>query len=368
VETENHYKKLIYPKNMKMINLRRLKITNPNQWTKDELYTNLQAAVDVELWTIPLYLTALYSIQNLNSGNQQNYPQAAKLIESVVIEEMLHLQLASNVCNALGYSPKMNFPGYSKKEGIPFLKATVPTQYQGYQVQLGGLNLNQLKLFCVIELPEPQTTPDWSKQTKYNSIGELYQALEIAVTNLWSSLYVGDANNTKQQANFSDYLAKFNKGDGFSQIVNTLDTALGAMQAIVGQGEGNPNGNEIPDPDQPPAEPTDPNDYDPSDFDPADSHYVKFNTIFNDIVAGTNVPAVYPLIQNPNKQQLAEQANAMVGLKTSFEGFVGQLQSGFNTAQPNGQMPSSFYSNMFNMQNMITAVWQAGAIPSFPTK
>jgi Ferritin-like len=353
---------------MKMTNISRLEITNPNQWTKDELYTNLQAAVDVELWTIPLYLTALYSIQNLNSGNQQNYPVAAKLIESVVIEEMLHLQLASNVCNALGYSPQMNFPVYDAAEGIPFLKVTVPPQYQGYQVQLGGLDLNQLKLFCVIELPEPQTTPDWETQTKYNSIGELYQALEIAVTNLWSSLYIGDADNIKQQANFSDYLAKFNQGDGFSQIVNTLDTALGAMQAIVGQGEGNPSGNEIPDPDQPPSEPTDPSGYDPSDYDPSDSHYVKFNTIFNDIVADANVPPVYPLIPNPDKQQLAEQANAMIQLKQSYESFLQQLESGFNTPQANNQMPGSFYSNMFNLQNMITTVWQTGAVPSFPTQ
>ena len=107
---------------MTMTNLSQLSISDPHSWTKDELYVNLQAAVDVELWTIPLYLTALYSIQSVSSGNQSAYPKYAKLIESVVIEEMLHLQLACNVCNAVGYSPKMNSPVYDEPDGIPFLQ------------------------------------------------------------------------------------------------------------------------------------------------------------------------------------------------------------------------------------------------------
>ncbi len=349
-----------------MTNFSQLTISDPHNWTKEELYVNLQAAVDVELWTIPLYLTALYSIQSVSSGNQAAYPNYAKLIESVVIEEMLHLQLACNVCNAVGYSPKMNSPSYDEADGIPFLKENVPDKYQGFQVELGGFNENQLKLFCVIELPEPTTTPDWATQTKYNSIGELYQALEIAVTNLWSSLYVG--NTDKQQANFTDYITKFKAGMGFNQIVSDLDTALGAMQAIVGQGEGNPNGNEIPETDQPPAEPTDPTQYDPSDFDPADSHFVKFNTALQFIQTNPIDGITYPLIPNPDKQQLADQETAISQLLQSFESFLSQLEDGFTNPQPNNQMPNAFYTNMFDMQNKITAVWQTGATPVFTGK
>ncbi len=349
-----------------MTNFSQLSISDPHSWTKDELYVNLQAAVDVELWTIPLYLTALYSIQSVSGGNQSAYPTYAKLIESVVIEEMLHLQLACNVCNAVGYSPKMNSPVYDEQDGIPFLKVNVPDKYKGFQVELGGFDENQLKLFCVIELPEPTTAPDWSTQTKYNSIGELYQALEIAVTNLWSELYVG--NTDKQQANFNDYITKFKAGHGFDQIVSSLDKALDAMKAIVGQGEGNPNGNEIPEQDQPPPEPTDPTKYDPSDFDPADSHFVKFNKALQYIQANPNSGITYPLIPNPDKEQLAQQANATIGLMQSFESFLNQLENGFNNPQPNNQMPNSFYTNMFDMQNKITAVWQTGAIPAFTGK
>ncbi len=281
-----------------MTNLSALTIRDPHNWTKEELYTNLQAAVDVELWTIPLYLTALYSIKNLNVNNQKGYPKVAKLIESVVIEEMLHLELACNLCNALGYSPKMNFPAYTASEGIPFIKANIPPKYQGYIVELGGLNVNQLKLFCAIELPEPTTSPDWSTQTKYNSIGELYQALEIAIRIQWDTLYVGDANNTLQQANFTDFTDKNKAHHGFSQKVNSLETALNVMAAIVEQGEGNSGTHEIPDSYQPPGESTDPSDYDPDDYDPADSHFVKFNKVLDSLL---NDHSRVPEICLPNR-------------------------------------------------------------------
>lgn len=351
-----------------MTNLATHTISDPHHWSKEELYANLQAAVDVELWTIPLYLTALYSIQNLDSNNQGAYPTVAKLIESVVIEEMLHLELASNLCNALGYSPQYNYPSYSEQEGIPFIKAAVPLKYQGYVVELGGLNVNQLKLFCAIELPEPTTTPDWSKQTRYNSIGELYQALEIAIRIQWDQLYVGDAQNTKQQANFSDYSGKNKAQHGFSQKVTSLETALTAMSAIVEQGEGNKTTHEIPDQFQPPAESQNPADYDPSDFDPADSHFVKFNTVLDALLSGGgNVPSTYPIILYPNKDQLAKQANATVALHQAFKTFIGELQQGFTTVQPNGQLPGSFYTSMFGLQQLITSVWQTGTVPSFPS-
>ncbi|UTH76291.1 ferritin-like protein [Chromobacterium sp. IIBBL 290-4] len=352
---------------MHIADVLRKTIHNPATWSKQELYDNLQAAVDVELWTIPLYLTTLYSIQGLNANNQQAYPATAKLIESVVIQEMLHLELISNLCNALGYAPQYPFPTYEEAEGIPFLKPDVPPKYAGYQVQLGPLDINQLKLFCVIELPEPAGKPDWNKQTRYNSIGELYQALEIAVSLQWKDLYVGAAANTKQQANFTDYTQKNSKGIGFSQTINSLDQALAAMQAIVKQGEGNRATEEIPPRDQPPAE--NPANYDPSDFDPSQSHFLKFNEILNILLLDARrwIPATYPLIPNPDKQQLAEQAQAQIQLQTGFRAFLSELQTGFNAAQPNQQMPDSFYTSMFNLQNLITAVWQTGAVPAFPT-
>eukprot|EP01047_Picozoa_sp_COSAG01_P032637 COSAG01_NODE_2368_length_7814_cov_83.159819_5_plen_189_part_00 len=53
----------------------------------------LQQAIEVEHSTIPLYLTALYSI--VDSGSF-----AAQAVRGVVIEEMLHMTAAANVLNA----------------------------------------------------------------------------------------------------------------------------------------------------------------------------------------------------------------------------------------------------------------------------
>src|SRR3954471_14665394 len=89
-----------------------------------------QAAIDVELFTIPLYMATLYSIQGMheiNAAEQTFYKgrkwpgaatvhttpdkpgsaneQAFNSIFSVFIQEMLHLQLAANVAASVGVQP-----------------------------------------------------------------------------------------------------------------------------------------------------------------------------------------------------------------------------------------------------------------------
>jgi hypothetical protein len=83
---------------------------HPTQWNKEDLYKHPQHALDLELWTIPLYLTALYSIKGLKNLKSHDYPDAAKLVFAVVIQEMLYLELVCNICNALGYSPRLKMP------------------------------------------------------------------------------------------------------------------------------------------------------------------------------------------------------------------------------------------------------------------
>src|SRR5215207_2530 len=79
-----------------------------------------QGAIDVELFTIPLYMTSLYSIEGMheiNSANKQLYlgrlwpgaktsakpananEQAFNIVFSVFIQEMLHLQMAANMAS-----------------------------------------------------------------------------------------------------------------------------------------------------------------------------------------------------------------------------------------------------------------------------
>ena len=58
------------------------------------LRTHLQWAVQVELTTIPTYLYAMYSIKDQTS-------ESANVFRSVVVEEMLHVALASNLLELL---------------------------------------------------------------------------------------------------------------------------------------------------------------------------------------------------------------------------------------------------------------------------
>lgn len=131
-----------------------------------------QAAADVELFTIPLYMTALYSIRGTYAApadGQQLWPGmrpvpassddpnqlAYNAIFSVYVQEMFHLQLASNLCSAMGLSPTFQAPKYGGTT-IPCIGdlSKVPG-YEDVKVELGPLDYDRIKLFIAIE------TPDW---------------------------------------------------------------------------------------------------------------------------------------------------------------------------------------------------------------
>src|ERR1700748_2349954 len=77
--------------------------------TKAELTDKLQLALMLEFCTIPVYLTAMYSIVD-------NKPYAYQLIRSVVLEEMLHMNLVANLLLSIGEKPEFvsnkYFPNY----------------------------------------------------------------------------------------------------------------------------------------------------------------------------------------------------------------------------------------------------------------
>ena len=204
----------------------------------------VQAAVNVELFTIPLYMTSLYSIQGVHTitgaksdlyqgrlwpglaptfrpgtprpgGNIPENEKAFNTIFSVFIEEMLHLQLASNVATALGITPK--FTELSPKSGNYAWTCYSPTStvipgiidfqdckpvsngvnYADMKVKIDELNLSQNDLFLAIEAPEEEAkarvkeselykyfpiTPfkGWKKGDPlpmFGSIGQMYQCL-----------------------------------------------------------------------------------------------------------------------------------------------------------------------------------------------
>jgi hypothetical protein len=156
-----------------------------------------QAAVEVELFTIPLYMTALYSIQGMHqitgAGNSfylgRLWPgpattakpvtaneKAFNIVFSVFIQEMLHLQLAANMATTInpnGAAPDFTSaalmdptthawtcygPGLTVIPHIIDLTDTIGQQQ--VRVNIGALSREQLQLFLVIEQPDGAARAD----------------------------------------------------------------------------------------------------------------------------------------------------------------------------------------------------------------
>ena len=91
--------------------------------TPEELRQHLALAIQVELTTVPPYLYALYSIEDQTS-------EAARLIKSVVAEEMLHAALVANLLVASRRATRLPRSGY--RPDLPGLasppRAAAPAQ------------------------------------------------------------------------------------------------------------------------------------------------------------------------------------------------------------------------------------------------
>jgi hypothetical protein len=119
------------------------KMSDGLEWDLRHLHDHLQGVIDVELWTIPFYMVAMYSIKDPSSD-------AMRLIQSVVHQEMLHVQLACNIANSYGYAPHFSTPVYQGKE-IPHLSFDLDTpnpteSFMPYTAELGALDIETAKM------------------------------------------------------------------------------------------------------------------------------------------------------------------------------------------------------------------------------
>lgn len=159
-----------------------------------------QAAVDVELFTIPLYMTTMYSIFGTHEINAQNIdyykgrrwpgmaplarPETAEakafnLIFSVFIQEMLHLEMAANISTAIGLVPTFTSRALqdeshgwicygADKTTIPYIVDLKDTStYKNTKVALGALDDGTLDLFCAIEQPSKDARKDIVREQRH---------------------------------------------------------------------------------------------------------------------------------------------------------------------------------------------------------
>lgn len=194
-------------------------------WTAERVRQHLQNAVYLEMWTVPLYLTAAYSLDappagtgrpefaatptkdgkpDFGSFTQADYNQYAfNGILSVAIQEMLHVELAGNLLNAVRTAESPVSPVFTSDADVqqppncaPVYDALPPCLADakppaGVQLKLGPFDKNQALLFQWIE-HDQQVAPGYDKEMyreSYDSIGLFYTALMYGIQVCWGDLF-----------------------------------------------------------------------------------------------------------------------------------------------------------------------------------
>lgn len=311
-----------------------------DQWTMKHLRQHLQAAVDLEMWTIPYYMSAMFSVVDRASD-------AYQLIQSVVHQEMLHVQLVSNVANAYGYSPRFPAPVYQGTT-IPHLDFALDTpdprpEFSPYSAEIGPLDVPRINGMCLVEYPEWKTghKPDLRDDvTEYGSIGEFYDALEYGARQFAAKIRGGVRQIDLFSAFYRDLpkLTVEASGEGaFSQVALLIDT-------IRDQGEGRKTSGQIEKAFQNTAD----------DSDPELSHFDKFIRIRD----GEYLPEVYdttaPADYNRQQKRLEK---ILVRNFTQLRSTLRRLFRGDN--------PDDFESLMTTVGGNILNCWKNGVTPKF---
>ncbi len=204
-----------------------------NEDKKATLLARLQKATELEIATIPPYMVALLSMK-LSSNRE-----AANLIRSVMIEEMLHLALVANVLNAVGgtvhigpdtipsYPLQMNFKGQAFKD-------------REFAVDLAPFSKDNIQTFMKIEEPlKPIPVRATLLKSEIDipglTIGEFYESIVLLLEELDAAepgtLFIGDP---ARQLHEDYYWA----GGGKIIPVSDLVSAKAALDIVIVQGEG----------------------------------------------------------------------------------------------------------------------------------
>lgn len=193
-----------------------------------DLREHLHTAISIEAATIPAYLYALYSL-----ADQTALP--ARLIRSIVTEEMLHAVLASNILLGVGGSPEWASDRY-----YPRYPGELPHHRPTITLDLAPASTLLVRdVLLVIEQPEVHDAP--AEGDDYASLGQFYHSIETSIhrlsetTNLFRHPQI-----ERQMADPSFYQpVQFDAEDsGNLAPVDGPDAACAAIEVIVHQGEG----------------------------------------------------------------------------------------------------------------------------------
>jgi hypothetical protein len=301
--------------------------------TPKNLEEAMAQAIGIEIATIPVYLYTYYSItrapgqgsspppsQDMISGqlvqeltakgmplDAANYlaldlsaqimvfaNKAGAVIMSVAIEEMLHMALASNVCQALVGTPQL----IGKSPGPPW-PVQLPGHEPEFNIDLAPFSLDQLMTFLKIESPDPlpKQLPE-AAPLPYTTIGKFYDMIiECIETNdlkyqserpqLVPGKQFYAQNNIDTVYYNKEHKPVYANADDSGDLIYVEDSksAVAALQLIKEQGEGNMGAGLNSNGTVKCAEPTDPDFDDPAKKELC--HFDKFAELYCDYEALT---------------------------------------------------------------------------------
>lgn len=381
----------------------------PKGWTAERVREHLQNAIYLEMWTVPLYLTSAYSLDvpinptthrpefaavptkdgqpDFDSFTQTDYNQFAfNNILSVAIQEMLHVELAGNLLNAVR-SPEDSTPvTFTGSGDDPRPPRSAPNydsppacladdqMPEGVTLRLGPFDENQARLFQWVETDQPMPPPPYDVEEwhpTYNSIGHFYTSLMYGVLACWSDLYpaAGRAEDPYQRDDWetgatqargllktifggltafpgSEGLLDASYKDFSIKIYGTLEEARvraeAAMTAIKVQGEGAGGTQEIPTEFQPTGDPEDAIEI---ALDKV-SHYERFTVLVGPAAEGKF--SYVQTVANPDHDYFLQALNQ------SYSSFLSSLNWTF---AKNGTMS---IAAMAGLGNRTLQAWQNG--------
>ena len=191
------------------------------------LRDQLQIGLRLELATIPLYITSLYSI-----GDGCN-PQVYKTIRSILMQEMLHMALVGNIINAMNKGhPLIDSPDVAPKYPSIGLPGCVHPSLNVYLGKTSKEHIYNVPL--VLEKPKLSCVIDEHPEVSENTIGEFYTEIEHCIQKLEEKgEEVFQPNNLQISWPWTP-----SKELGTLFVVENDTTALDAIREIKEQGEG----------------------------------------------------------------------------------------------------------------------------------
>ncbi|XP_065908873.1 uncharacterized protein [Dysidea avara] len=197
------------------------------------LRSQLATAILLEFFTLPLYLSSMYSIvENCNT-------EAYQAIREIAMQEMLHFVQAANILIAVGgeviVDDPNHVPSYPSTGGLP--GGVLP----GLDINLENFNLQHVyDIMIAIETPSLTYVDKSFPEFTLFTIGQLYKEVAVCINILGEDIF--DASIASRQVHWP-WTEPSSIGTVY--IVTDVESALSGIAQIIEQSEGvgplNPN-------------------------------------------------------------------------------------------------------------------------------